>query len=145
MFEASKEVRRATMFGELIIMIVYLPILTLTGVEGKMFYPMAFTVLAALLGAMILSVTFVPAAVGALRHRPGLREGETRSSRWAERALRAGAAHGAAQPRRDGRRGAGALLVVERGRWPRAWAASSSRASTKATCWSTPCAFPARA
>jgi heavy metal efflux system protein len=62
-FEAAKEVRRPTMFGQLIIMIVYLPILTLTGIEGKMFYPMAFTVLAALLGAMILSVTFVPAAV----------------------------------------------------------------------------------
>jgi cobalt-zinc-cadmium resistance protein CzcA len=62
-FNASKEVRKATMFGELIIMIVYLPILTLSGVEGKMFIPMAFTVIAALLGAMILSVTFVPAAV----------------------------------------------------------------------------------
>lgn len=62
-FEASREVRQATMFGELIIMNVYLPILTLTGVEGKMFYPMAFTVLAALFGAMVLSVTFVPAAV----------------------------------------------------------------------------------
>ena len=64
-FGASKEVRKATMFGEVIIMIVYLPILTLTGVEGKMFYPMAFTVLAALIGAMILSFTFVPAAVAA--------------------------------------------------------------------------------
>lgn len=61
--EASLEVRQATMFGELMIMIVYLPILTLTGVEGKMFYPMAFTVLLALTGAMILSLTFVPAAV----------------------------------------------------------------------------------
>ncbi len=65
-FEASKEVRKATMFGELIIMIVYLPILTLTGVEGKMFQPMAFTVLAALFGAMVMSVTFVPAAVALL-------------------------------------------------------------------------------
>ena len=62
-FRASKEVRQATMFGEAIIMIVYLPILTLSGVEGKMFRPMAFTVIAALLGAMILSLTFVPAAV----------------------------------------------------------------------------------
>ena len=62
-FEASKEVRRATMFGELIIMIVYLPILTLTGIEGKMFYPMAFTVVVALLAAMVLSLTFVPAAI----------------------------------------------------------------------------------
>jgi cobalt-zinc-cadmium resistance protein CzcA len=64
--DASKEVRRATMFGELIIMIVYLPVLTLTGVEGKMFFQMAFTVILALLGAMILSVTFVPAAVALL-------------------------------------------------------------------------------
>lgn len=62
-FEATKEVRQATMFGEIIIMVVYLPILTLSGVEGKMFFPMAFTVLAALFGAMILSMTFVPAAV----------------------------------------------------------------------------------
>ncbi len=62
-FEATKEVRKPTLFGELIIMIVYLPILTLSGVEGKMFTPMALTVIMALLGAMILSVTFVPAAV----------------------------------------------------------------------------------
>ncbi len=62
-FAASREVRMATIFGEVIIMIVYLPILTLTGIEGKMFHPMAFTVLAALVGAMILSITFVPAAV----------------------------------------------------------------------------------
>ena len=54
------------MFGELIIMIVYVPILTLEGVEGKMFKPMATTVMLALFGAMILSVTFVPAAVALL-------------------------------------------------------------------------------
>jgi len=65
-FEASKEVRSAIMFGQLIIMVVYLPILTLSGIEGKMFHPMAFTVIGALLGAMILSVTFVPAAVALL-------------------------------------------------------------------------------
>jgi cobalt-zinc-cadmium resistance protein CzcA len=65
-FEATKEVRGPTLFGELIIMVVYLPILTLSGVEGKMFHPMAFTVILALLGAMILSVTFVPAAVALL-------------------------------------------------------------------------------
>ena len=86
-FEGSKEVRRATMFGELIIMIVYLPILTLTGIEGKMFYPMAFTVLAALLGAMILSVTFVPAAV-ALFVTGRVSEKENPVVRWAERAYR---------------------------------------------------------
>ena len=62
-WEASREVRKPMLFGELIIIIVYLPILTLTGVEGKMFTPMALTVLLALTGALILSFTFVPAAV----------------------------------------------------------------------------------
>ncbi len=62
-FAASREARRPLLFGQLIIMIVYLPIFALTGVEGKMFHPMAFTVVTALVGAMILSVTFIPAAV----------------------------------------------------------------------------------
>ncbi|WP_425316981.1 CusA/CzcA family heavy metal efflux RND transporter [Stutzerimonas chloritidismutans] len=62
-FAAAKEARRPLIYGQLIIMLVYLPIFALTGVEGKMFHPMAFTVVIALLGAMILSVTFVPAAV----------------------------------------------------------------------------------
>ncbi|MFH0957226.1 MAG: CusA/CzcA family heavy metal efflux RND transporter [Pseudomonadota bacterium] len=62
-WEASQEVRKPMLFGELIIIVVYLPILTLTGVEGKMFTPMALTVLLALTGALILSFTFVPAAV----------------------------------------------------------------------------------
>ncbi len=83
-FEATKEVRQATMFGELIIMIVYLPILTLTGVEGKMFYPMAFTVIAALLGAMILSITFVPAAVSIVLSGK-IEEKENFIMRWANK------------------------------------------------------------
>src|SRR5690606_771113 len=62
-FAASKEARQALFFGEFIIIIVYLPIFALSGVEGKMFHPMAFTVVTALLGAFILSVTFVPAAI----------------------------------------------------------------------------------
>ncbi|MBV4535929.1 efflux RND transporter permease subunit [Pseudomonas urmiensis] len=62
-FAAAREARRPLIFGQLIIMVVYLPIFALTGVEGKMFHPMAFTVVLALLGAMILSVTFVPAAI----------------------------------------------------------------------------------
>ncbi|MGY2682284.1 CusA/CzcA family heavy metal efflux RND transporter [Pseudomonas tolaasii] len=62
-FAAAREARRALIFGQLIIMVVYLPIFALTGVAGKMFHPMAFTVVIALLGAMILSVTFVPAAI----------------------------------------------------------------------------------
>jgi len=59
----SREVIKPSLFGTLIIAVVYLPVLTLTGVEGKMFTPMALTVLFALLGASILSMTFVPAAV----------------------------------------------------------------------------------
>ncbi|HEY5799321.1 MAG TPA: CusA/CzcA family heavy metal efflux RND transporter, partial [Burkholderiaceae bacterium] len=62
-FLAAQEAKRPLLFGQLIIMIVYLPIFVLTGVEGKMFHPMAYTVVIALLGAIVLSVTFVPAAV----------------------------------------------------------------------------------
>ena len=62
-FAAAREARRPLIYGQLIIMVVYLPIFALTGVEGKMFHPMAFTVVMALLGAMVLSVTFVPAAI----------------------------------------------------------------------------------
>jgi cobalt-zinc-cadmium resistance protein CzcA len=76
-FDAAKEVRQATMFGELIIMIVYLPILALSGVEGKMFHPMAITVMIALFAAMILSLTLVPAAV-ALFIKGNFREGHSR-------------------------------------------------------------------
>ncbi len=78
-FNASTEVRQATMFGELIIMVVYVPILALSGIEGKMYHPMAITVLLALGASFILSLTFVPAAVatfvtGRIRHGGGLLE-----------------------------------------------------------------------
>jgi cobalt-zinc-cadmium resistance protein CzcA len=62
-FAAAGEARRPLLFGQLIIMAVYLPIFALTGVEGRMFHPMALTVVMALAGAMILSITFIPAAV----------------------------------------------------------------------------------
>ena len=58
--DAAIEVRKPTMFGELIIMIVYLPILTLEGIEGKLFRPMALTVIMALAGSMDLSLTLMP-------------------------------------------------------------------------------------
>ena len=58
--DAAVEVRKPTMFGELIIMIVYLPILTLEGIEGKLFRPMAMTVIMALAGSMVLSLTLMP-------------------------------------------------------------------------------------
>ncbi|GJJ02259.1 cation transporter [Duganella rhizosphaerae] len=62
-FAAAREARRPLLFGQLIIMVVYLPIFALTGVEGRMFHPMALTVVMALVGAMLLSITFIPAAV----------------------------------------------------------------------------------
>ncbi|OGB24866.1 MAG: cation transporter [Burkholderiales bacterium RIFCSPLOWO2_02_FULL_57_36] len=83
-FEASKEARRPLIFGQLIIMVVYLPIFALSGVEGKMFHPMAFTVVAALVGAMILSLTFIPAAV-ALLIGDKVGEKENRVMIWAKR------------------------------------------------------------
>jgi len=58
--DAAIEVRKPTMFGELIIMIVYLPILALEGIEGKMFRPMALTVIFALMGSMAMSLTLMP-------------------------------------------------------------------------------------
>ena len=84
-FEASKQVRTATAFGEAIIITVYIPILFLTGVEGKMFRPMAVTVILALVAAFVLSLTFVPAMVGiAITGR--VKEKENFFIRWAKRA-----------------------------------------------------------
>ncbi|MFG6489308.1 efflux RND transporter permease subunit [Roseateles sp. BYS78W] len=83
-FAAAREARRPLLFGQLIIMVVYLPLFALSGVEGKMFHPMAFTVVAALLGAMLLSVSFVPAAVALfIGERVG--EKENRLMTWARR------------------------------------------------------------
>ncbi|MDQ1921519.1 efflux RND transporter permease subunit [Massilia pseudoviolaceinigra] len=84
-FAAAGEARRPLLFGQLIIMVVYLPIFALTGVEGKMFHPMAFTVVAALVAAMVLSVTFIPAAV-ALMIGNKVSEHDSRIMGWARRA-----------------------------------------------------------
>ena len=62
-FLAARQARRPLIFGQLIILVVYLPIFALSGIEAKMFHPMALTVVLALIAAMILSITFVPAAV----------------------------------------------------------------------------------
>jgi cobalt-zinc-cadmium resistance protein CzcA len=67
--DAAVEVRKPTMFGELIIMIVYLPILTLEGTEGKLYRPMALTVIFALLGSMVLSLTLMPVLASILLPR----------------------------------------------------------------------------
>lgn len=61
-YESASKIRHSAAFGEIIIMIVYLPLLTLGGIEGKMFRPMAMTIFFAILGAFILSLTYVPAA-----------------------------------------------------------------------------------
>jgi cobalt-zinc-cadmium resistance protein CzcA len=69
-YNATREVIRPAMFGVFIITAVYLPIFSLTGVEGKMFHPMAITVVIALVSSMILSITFVPAAIAFLFKKP---------------------------------------------------------------------------
>ena len=67
--EAAIEVRKPAVFGQLIIMIVYLPILTLEGVEGKMFLPMALTVILVLVGSLIMSLTLTPVLASAMLPR----------------------------------------------------------------------------
>jgi heavy metal efflux system protein len=85
--DAILEVRKPTLFGELIIIMVYLPILTLQGVEGKLFRPMALTVVFVLVGSLILSFTVLPALVGTLLKR-GIRQREPRFVNWLRRAYR---------------------------------------------------------
>ncbi|PPC80668.1 MAG: CusA/CzcA family heavy metal efflux RND transporter [Methylotenera sp.] len=84
-FAAAREARRPLIYGQIIIMVVYLPIFALAGVEGKMFHPMAFTVVIALLGAMLLSVTFIPAAI-AIFITGAVTEKENVFIAWAKRA-----------------------------------------------------------
>ncbi len=79
--EATLEVIRPSVFGVIIILIVYVPIFALSGVEGKMFHPMAFTVITALMSALILSLTVVPASV-ALFVRGRVDEKENRVMQW---------------------------------------------------------------
>ncbi|MFC3815123.1 efflux RND transporter permease subunit [Lysobacter sp. GCM10012299] len=82
--KATAEVIRPSLFGVGIITAVYLPIFALTGIEGKMFHPMAITVVLALSGAMLLSLTFVPAAV-ALFLGGRVEEKENRVMQWCSR------------------------------------------------------------
>ncbi|MFT7561758.1 MAG: cobalt-zinc-cadmium resistance protein CzcA [Flavobacteriales bacterium] len=69
-FHATREVIRPALFGVFIITAVYLPIFALTGVEGKMFHPMALTVVIALLCSIVLSITFVPACIALMFKKP---------------------------------------------------------------------------
>jgi cobalt-zinc-cadmium resistance protein CzcA len=83
--EAAIEVRKPTMFGELIIMIVFLPILALEGVEGKLFRPMALTMIFALLGSLVLSLSLMPVLVSLILPRK-IKEREPWLVRVAQRA-----------------------------------------------------------
>ena len=80
-FLAARQARRPLIFGQTIILVVYLPIFALSGVEAKMFHPMALTVVLALIAAIILSITFVPAAV-ALFVTGEVKETESRWMLW---------------------------------------------------------------
>ena len=77
---ASKEMIQPSVFGQVIIITVYVPLLTFTGIEGKMFEPMALTVIIALVAAFVLSLTFVPAMIALLVTGSVQREGKFRSS-----------------------------------------------------------------
>ncbi|KAG8155143.1 efflux RND transporter permease subunit [Burkholderia catarinensis] len=112
-FGASQEARRALIFGQLIIMVVYLPIFALTGVEGKMFHPMAITVVMALAAAMVLTVTFIPAAV-ALFIGERVEEKENRLMSWARRAYEPALAAFMTRPARV-MLGAAAIVLVTLG------------------------------
>jgi len=83
-FTATNEVIRPALFGVGIITVVYIPIFALTGVEGKMFHPMAITVVTALSAALLLSLTFVPAAI-ALWFGGPVEERDNALMRWARR------------------------------------------------------------
>ncbi|MBD3168483.1 MAG: CusA/CzcA family heavy metal efflux RND transporter [candidate division Zixibacteria bacterium] len=85
--DAIWEVRKPTLFGELIIIIVYLPILTLQGVEGKLFRPMALTVVFVLTGSLLLSFTVIPALIGTFLKR-NVSEREPKFVEWIRNAYK---------------------------------------------------------
>ena len=82
LLNATKEMIKPTVFGQAMIIIVYFPLLTLTGVEGKMFHPMAMTVIFALISAFILSLTFIPAMIAVFIKGDHLKEQENRLMQW---------------------------------------------------------------
>ncbi|MBN8624606.1 MAG: efflux RND transporter permease subunit [Planctomycetes bacterium] len=102
--QACHEVARPVVFGVGIIMIVYLPILSLRGLEGKMFRPMAFTVIFALLTSLVLALTLMP-VLGSIFLRRNVTEKETFLIRWAKQVYRPTLEFVMARPR-------GVLLVA---------------------------------
>lgn len=86
---SAREMIRPSVYGQVIIILVYAPLLTFSGVEGKMFEPMALTVIIALVGAFVLSLTFVPAAIAAFL-ATRVEEKESRAVEWLKRRYRPG-------------------------------------------------------
>jgi cobalt-zinc-cadmium resistance protein CzcA len=111
--DAAIEVRKPTMFGELIIMIVFLPILALEGVEGKLFRPMALTMIFALLGSLVLSLSLMPVLASLFLPR-NIKEREPWVVRWAHRVY-APVLDGALRFRKTTLAGAMVLVVLAGG------------------------------
>ena len=125
------EVSRPAAFGVGIILIVFLPILTLEGVEGKLFRPMALTMIFALLGSLLLSLTLMPGAGELLLPRQVQRERAVAGAAGAP-ALRAACWTSRCGCRRSTLLAAAVALVAGRRCSPRAWAASFCRSSARA-------------
>ncbi|WP_156677971.1 efflux RND transporter permease subunit [Sphingomonas profundi] len=96
--DAAREMIRPSVYGQAIVMLVYLPLLTFSGVEGKTFEPMALTVLLALAFAFVLSLTFVPAAIATWIARSG-HTGENRIIGWLHRRYEPGLDRALRRPR----------------------------------------------
>ena len=107
---SAEEMIRPSVYGQAIIILVYVPMLTFTGVEGKMFTPMAATVIMALVGAFVLSLTFIPAAIAiALTRR--VQETDNAAVRWLQKAYASPLSIALARPYRV-ITGAGLLFVL---------------------------------
>ncbi len=108
---AAREMIRPTVYGQAIIILVYVPLLMLTGVEGKTFTPMALTVIFALVCAFVLSLTFVPAMLAIWLSRP-VEEKEGRIVAWLKRRYEPGLDRAMARPGTTMLAGAGAFLLA---------------------------------
>ena len=136
--DAAGEVLKPALFGMVIIIAAYIPILTLSGIEGKMFRPMAFTVILALVGALVLSLTFIPALSATFLRDPAR---ERESTVWSRRLRRRYARVLDEVMRRRRTVTLMAATFLRRLRRPvsRRWARSSCPSSTKARSRSTTC------
>ncbi len=109
--QAAREMIRPTVFGQAIIILVYVPLLTLSGVEGKTFTPMALTVIMALVSAFVLSLTFVPAMLAIWLSKP-VEEKEGRIMSWLKRKYEPGLDKAMKRPTLTMGVGVGAFLAA---------------------------------